>query len=395
MILNSFNEDIIGLLSSFLPYSEIINNARNVNKTWMNSIDKSYYCWKNIDLTEIIGDTNDENNLNLMDEIKLRSSVVESIRLSNPRNNITGFLSKLIKGRDTIGFVKWNNLINIEIYNKSLIMSLDKNSIKYKYPPINSLFRLGVNEEIMKLLEKHDINNNETSSEGIKFIKKMSSTDLYPFCGVKRLVIDYPISTKELNILSNCFPSLNDIVITRLFHEKDENSDKDEITSCWCAIYNFLQVIPPNQLRILQFNIIPCPNSNSGEWNIDNTISKMIIESNNIKNSKDEMYKCIKRNNVEYINNRNKVMRLNEYYNSSNLQIGINNDGINSMLDFEEKGDKLMKYILDMHSDSLVALSCPDLEISYSLYKKLLKYCPKLKLWDLPGWRVFSLLNKD
>ncbi|KAH8739060.1 hypothetical protein FG386_000927 [Cryptosporidium ryanae] len=394
MVFNSCNEDVIGLLSSFLPYDEIINNARNVNKTWRDSIHNSYYCWKNIDLTEIIFDIKSEDGLNFMEEIKVHSNIVESIRLSNPSNNITGFLSKLIKDRNTFSFVKWENLTNIEIYNKSLIMPLNTKNIKYKHLPINSLFRLGINEEIMQLLKNYELINDKVGGEGIKLIKEISSIELYPFCGVKRLVIDYPISTKELNVLSNCFPSLNDIVITRLFHEKDGEDDEDEITSCWDAVYNFLQVIPPNQLRILQFNIIPCPNSNSGEWNVDNTISKIINGDNNkTKNSKEETYTYIKRNNVEYINNRNKIMRLNEYYNSTCMGAGVNNNDITSMLNFEEKGDKLMRYILDMHSDSLVSLSCPDLEISYSLYKKLLKYCPNLKLWDLPGWRVFSLIN--
>ncbi|KAJ1611018.1 hypothetical protein OJ253_1002, partial [Cryptosporidium canis] len=151
-------------------------------------------------------------------------------------------------------------------------------------------------------------------------------------------------------------------------------------------------------LRILQFNVIPSPNSKSGKWSIDSTISKVvrentktnasIITSNNY-HCKDkfipytdnndnqlpesfEIYKAIKRSNREYIDYKNKIMRANEYYSNTS----IINQGLvgsftnpNSIMSFDEVGDKLMKYILDMHSDSLVALSCPDLEIIESMSK--------------------------
>ncbi|OII71247.1 uncharacterized protein cubi_01722 [Cryptosporidium ubiquitum] len=476
MAFHQFNEDIIGLISSFLPYDEIIKNLRNVNKIWRNSINNSYECWLNIDLTETMTEFQSSKEDILLDEIKIYSNIISSIRLSNPKNNISGFLSKMIlieNSDNNERYKMWNKLENIEIYNKSLIIPI-KNHKNYNLLPFKSLFRLGINENILQLLKNYEISNQENNYEcentyNTKFLMNSFTNiiNYYPFKSVKRIIIDYPISTKELIILSNCFPCLKDIVITRLFHEKniddhhqeliergiessnesrlrndyatlqDENEfyAKNEIVSCWEAIYNFLQVIPPNQLRILQFNVIPSPNPNSGKWITDSTISRLLTENTqnnssfiinnnkhwNIHNSNKnnnqimlftdsddhddksenqifkslEIYKAIKRSNREYIDYKNKVMRANEYYNNSSMmnnEVGIFNHS-NSMIHFDEVGDKLIKYILDMHSDSLVALSCPDLEVSYSLYKRLLNQCPKLKLWDLPGWRIFSCIN--
>ncbi|CUV06021.1 unnamed protein product [Cryptosporidium hominis] len=479
MTFQQLNKDLIGLISSFLPYDEIIINLRNVNKQWKDSISNSYDCWLNIDLTETMTEFQCSKEDISLEEIKMYSNIISSIRLSNPINNISGFLSKMILINDKSNNYErckmWNKLENIEIYNKSLIIPI-KNNKNYHLLPFKSLFRLGINENILQLLKCYEISNKKSMDESenncdIKYFMN-SFTDIinyYPFKSVKRIIIDYPISTKELNILSNCFPCLKDIVITRLFHETntynghyeeftrenrrlsfgseigsgddissrygnlpidDENEFhfENEIVACWEAIYNFLQVIPPNQLRILQFNVIPSPNPKSGKWTTDNTISRIVSENtkngcnyinnnnnyknNNICNNQNilysvnddknekqilesvEIYKAIKRSNREYIDYKNKIMRTNEYYNnnSNNDNSSIFNHS-SSMINFDEVGDKLMKYILDMHSESLVALSCPDLEVSFALYKRLLNQCPKLKLWDLPGWRIFSCIN--
>ncbi|KAH8584004.1 uncharacterized protein ELE39_002762 [Cryptosporidium sp. chipmunk genotype I] len=309
MTFRQFNKDLIGLISSFLPYDEIIKNLRNVNKFWKDSINNSYDCWLNIDLTETMTEFQSSKEDISLEEIKMYSSFVSSIRLSNPINNISGFLSKMIikddKSNNYERCKMWNKLENIEIYNKSLIIPI-KNNKNYNLLPFKSLFRLGINESILQLLKSYEISSEKSMDESesncnIKLFMN-SFTDIinyYPFKSVKRIIIDYPISTKELNILSNCFPCLKDIVITRLFHEKniyhddhyeectqenrrlslgteiessnrfgygnvsgdnilleDENEShfENEIIACWEAIYNFLQVIPPNQLRILQFN---------------------------------------------------------------------------------------------------------------------------------------------
>lgn len=511
MEFQQFNQDIIGLISSFLPYDEIIKNLRNVNKMWRDSINNSFECWLSVDLTETVTEFQSSKEDILLEEIKKYSNIISSIRFSNPRNNISGFLSKMILNdgggrRDYHSerrcYKIWSKLESIEVYNKSLMVPINKS---YNILPFKSLFRLGINENILQLLKNYEIsgskcieNENTLSNGNFSLLNSFTSViNYYPFKSVKRIIIDYPISTRELNILSNCFPCLKDIIITRLFHEtniggNDDNYDKDdyyyynernkecveenrriesdsaspeldfgsvefqdkyggqiesEIASCWEAIYNFLQIIPPNQLRILQFNVIPPPNPKSGRWTIDHTISRIVSENNKAngncahsykandsnhlcsgdkvikfytdegKNANDyyvgqgqgkndqitepfEIYKAIKRSNREYINYKNKVMRANEYYSNNS---GINSQGglaapatihsESAMMSFDEVGDKLMKYILDMHSDSLVALSCPDLEVSYSLYKRLLGECPRLKLWDLPGWRIFSCIN--
>lgn len=507
MKFQQFNQDVIGLISSFLPYDEIIKNLRNVNNMWRDSINNSFECWLNIDLTETMTEFQSSKEDIFLEEIKKYSNIISSIRFSNPRNNISGFLSKMIldEGGERRRCKMWSKLESIEVYNKSLIVPINKS---YNLLPFKSLFRLGINENILQLLKNYEISKskcieNESTLRNGSFSLLNSFTNVinyYPFKSVKRIIIDYPISTRELNLLSNCFPCLKDIIITRLFHEtsigggdycdeddyhngrdkecmedrrvdsgsgsselefgsesgsvefqdKYGNHIESEIVSCWEAIYNFLQIIPPNQLRILQFNVIPSPNPKSGKWSIDNTISRVVSESIKASNSNSstsgvgcmpgsnchgfsscggmikfytdeesnvgneevegknqvfesfEVYKAIKRSNREYINHKNKVMRANEYYGrfgsgiSQGGELMTTSTSVHSdsmMMNFDEVGDKLMKYILDMHSESLVALSCPDLEVSYSLYKRLLGECQRLKLWDLPGWRIFSCIN--
>ncbi|KAF7457161.1 hypothetical protein HWI79_2116 [Cryptosporidium felis] len=374
------NEDLIGRISSFLPFDEIVNNLRNVNKLWKKAINNSFECWLSVDLTEVEieyqnATKQSENEELLLKEIKSYSHIVTSLRLSNPENNTSGFLSKIVQKESKEKLHMWNELENIEIYNKSLIIPIN-NSRNYNIAPFKSLFRLGINDSVLQLLKKNPILSTNCKESNASFKTNHPSlsnsfTDIlnyYPFKSVKRMIIDYPISTRELNILRNCFPSLNDIIITRLFHEKrtchsnsidneqedSEESEKEypeefescEFSYCWDAIYNFLQVIPPNQLRILQFNLIPSPCPKSGKWDTDDKISRII--SNNFQSSadnlnskdlsinaitpqgsqnspplniaepfeSDQVYRAIKRSNREYINNKNKMKRTSDYYSS-------------------------------------------------------------------------------
>ncbi|OII77805.1 hypothetical protein cand_013810 [Cryptosporidium andersoni] len=364
------SEDLVGLIASFIPCNEIHCNLSKVNKLWTRAINNSYECWTDIHFSD--KDIED----NLLKPVISRAKWIKNVRISNPTNNVTGFLTRLVTNKQNVGncnnSIIWTSLNSIEIYNRSVIVPSELPKL-----PVKSLFHLGITDGIYEILQ----NTSKVYNNSNKYTN-------HPLQSVTRLIIDYPISTKELKLLKGCFPAIRDLVITRLFHSKSDtvpnyqlsnnNSIEgyypfDDIGQCWEAIYDFLQIINPNQLRILQISIIPSPHPLSGKWVVDHRIKELCNQAT---------YNSLSEDKVELSSNNIKRIRIQEY--------NYYNNPINEI---DEKGDKLIKFLLDNHSESLIALTCPDLEVSHFLYKRLIKDCQKLQQWDLPGWRAIAALT--